>query len=79
MSKIKNKERILKAVREKQCVMYKGTYIKLSTDFSAEALPGKRKWHNIVKSDEMRRRGEKKQKASNQEPSTQQSYHSIQN
>ena len=48
MSKSK-KERILKAVREKQCVMIKGTYIKLSTDFSAETLPAQRKWHNIVK------------------------------
>ena len=34
MSKLKDKERILKAVREKQLIMYKG----LTTGFSAEAL-----------------------------------------
>lgn len=36
MSKIKEKERILKAAREKQLVKYKGTPIRLSADFSAE-------------------------------------------
>ena len=49
MSKIEKKEIILKAVREKQCVMIKGTYIKLSTDFSAETFLAQRKWHNRVK------------------------------
>ena len=34
----KVKERILKAAREKQRVVYKGTLIKLSDDFSAETL-----------------------------------------
>ena len=34
MPKIKDKERILKAAREKQLVTYKGTPIKLSADFS---------------------------------------------
>ena len=36
MAKIKDKERILKAAREKQQVTYKGTPIRLSADFSAE-------------------------------------------
>jgi len=36
MSKVKDKERILKAAREKQLVTYKGTSIRLSADFSAE-------------------------------------------
>lgn len=36
MSKIKEKERILKAAREKQLVKYKGSPIRLSADFSAE-------------------------------------------
>ena len=36
MSKIKDKERILKAAREKQRDTYKGVPIKLSADFSKE-------------------------------------------
>ena len=38
MSKVKFKERILKAAREKQLVTYKGAPIKLSADFSTETL-----------------------------------------
>ena len=34
--KIKDKERVLKATREKQQITYKGTPIRLSADFSAE-------------------------------------------
>ena len=34
MSKIKDKERILKATREKQLVTYRGVPIRLSADFS---------------------------------------------
>ena len=34
MPKVKDKERILKAAREKQIVTYKGVPIKLSADFS---------------------------------------------
>ena len=34
MAKVKDKERILKAAREKQNINYKGTPIKLSADFS---------------------------------------------
>ena len=36
LSKIKYKEKILKAAREKQQITYKGTLIQLSADFSAE-------------------------------------------
>lgn len=36
MSKVRGKEIILKAAREKQLVKYKGTPIRLSADFSAE-------------------------------------------
>ena len=32
----KNKDKILKAMREKQQIIYKGTHIKLSVDFSEE-------------------------------------------
>ena len=38
LSKIKDKERILEAVREKETVTYKGVPIRLSVDFSKETL-----------------------------------------
>ena len=38
MPRVKDKERILKAVRERQRVTYKGVPIKLSADFSKEIL-----------------------------------------
>ena len=38
LPKIKDKERILKAAREKERVTYKGVPIKLSADFSKETL-----------------------------------------
>ena len=38
LPKIKNKERILKAAREKDTVTYKGVPIRLSADFSKETL-----------------------------------------
>ena len=38
LSKIKDKERILKAAREKGTVTYKGAAIRLSADFSKETL-----------------------------------------
>ena len=44
MTKIKDKERILKAAREKQQITYKGTPIMLSADFSAEILQARKEW-----------------------------------
>ena len=38
MSKVKDKERVLKAARERQRVTYKGVPIRLSADFSKETL-----------------------------------------
>ena len=38
MAKFKDKERILKATREKQEVTYKGAPIRLAADFSTEIL-----------------------------------------
>ena len=38
MPKVKDKERILKAAREKQRVTYKGVPIRLSADFSKETF-----------------------------------------
>ena len=40
--KIKDKERILKAAREKDTVTYKGVPIRPSADFSKETLQGRR-------------------------------------
>ena len=42
LTKTKNKERILKAAREKQQVTYKGNPICLTADFSAETAGQKR-------------------------------------
>ena len=49
LAKIKDKEKLLKAVREKGQITYKGTPIRLTADFSAEALQAIREWHDIFK------------------------------
>ena len=49
MSKVKDKERNLKAVREEQIVTYKGVLIKLSADFSKETLQARRDWQEVFK------------------------------
>ena len=48
LPKMKEKERILKAAREKDTVTYKGVPIRLSADFSKETLQGRRDWQEIV-------------------------------
>ena len=42
LAKLKDKERILKAAREKDTVTYKGVPIRLSADFSKEILQERR-------------------------------------
>ena len=42
LRKIKDKEKLLKATREKHQITYKGIPIRLSADFSAETLPARR-------------------------------------
>ena len=49
MPKIKDKERILKASREKQTVTYKGVPINLSADFSKETLQARKDWQELFK------------------------------
>ena len=49
MSKVKDKERILKAAREKQLVNYRGVPIRLSAEFSKETLQARREWQEIFK------------------------------
>ena len=48
-AKIKDKERLLKAAREKDTVIYKGVPIRLSADFSKETLQAKRGWKEVFK------------------------------
>ena len=47
LAKIKEKERILKAAREKGTVTYKGVPISLSADFSKETLQARRGWNEL--------------------------------
>ena len=49
LAKIKDKEKLLKAAREKRKITHKGTPIRLTADFSAEPLQSRREWHNIFK------------------------------
>ena len=50
LPKIKAKERILKAAREKETVTYKGVPIRFSADFSKETLQAKRAGKKYSKS-----------------------------
>ena len=47
LPKIKNKERILKAIREKETVTYKGVPIGLSAAFLKETLQVRRGWKEV--------------------------------
>ena len=47
LPKIKEKERILEAAREKDTVIYKGVPIRLSADFSKEILQARRNWQEV--------------------------------
>ena len=47
LSKIKYREKILKAAREKQQLTYKGIPIRLTADLSEETLQARRVWQDI--------------------------------
>ena len=47
LTKIKFKEKILKATREKKT--YKGILVRLSANFSAKTLQARREWQDILK------------------------------
>ena len=47
MTKFEDKERILKAAREKQEVTYKGAPIRLATGFSTETPQARKDWQGI--------------------------------
>ena len=50
MAKFQDKERILKATREKQEVTYKGAPKRPAADFSMETLQARREWQEVMKS-----------------------------
>ena len=47
LPKIKDKERILEAAREKDTVTYKGIPLRLSADFSKETLQARKGWQEV--------------------------------
>ena len=49
MRKVKDKERILKAARQKKLVTYRGVTIRLSADFSKETFRARRDGQDIFK------------------------------
>jgi len=49
LTKIKNKEQILKAAREKQKIRHKWIPIMIKADLSIETLQARREWQDILK------------------------------
>ena len=49
LTKIKHKEQILKAAREKQQITHKGIPIKIAAVLSIETLQARREWQDILK------------------------------
>ena len=49
MMNVKDKERTLKAAREKQLLTYRGDPIRLSADFSKQTLQTRRDWQEVFK------------------------------
>ena len=49
LTKIKHKEQILKAAREKQQLTHKGIPIRITADLSIETLQARREWQDILK------------------------------
>ena len=49
LTKIKHKEQILKAAKEKQQLTHKGIPIRITADLSIETLQARREWQDILK------------------------------
>ena len=49
LMKIKQKEQILKAAREKQQITHKGIHVKITADLSIETLQARREGQDILK------------------------------
>ena len=47
LTKIKDRDKIVKATREKRQITYNGSLIRLLANFSIETLQTRREWHNI--------------------------------
>jgi hypothetical protein len=45
---MENRERMLKVVRDKKQIMYKGKPIKIAANFSMETLKAKRTWSDVL-------------------------------
>ena len=48
LTKIKHKEQILKATREKQQIIPKGIPIRITADLSIETLQARKEWQDII-------------------------------
>ena len=49
LTKVKHKEQILKAAREKQQITHRGFPIRVTADLSIETLQTRREWQDILK------------------------------
>ena len=49
LTKIKHKEQILKAAKEKQQITHKGIPIRITADLTIETLQARREWQDILK------------------------------
>ena len=49
LAKIKHKEQLLKAAREKQQITHKGIPIRITADISIETLQARREWQDILR------------------------------
>ena len=49
LTKIKHKQKLLKAAREKQQITHKGIPIRITADLSIETLQARREWQDILK------------------------------
>ena len=49
LTKIKHKQQILKAAREKQQITYKGITMRPTADLSTETVQAGRKWQDMLK------------------------------
>ena len=49
MTKIKDRDKTLKATKKKRQIIHKGTPISLLANFSTETLQTRREWHDIFK------------------------------
>jgi len=49
LTKIKQKQKILKAAREKQQITFKGIPMRITADLSTETLQARKEWKDVLK------------------------------